>query len=134
MNCLFCKIISGEISTYKVYEDEDVLAFLDIEPLTKGHTVIVPKAHVENLLDLDDEKVKKLFLVVKKIAQNLKDKLSLEGMNIGINMGEVAGQAMNHLHIHILPRYEGDGGGSVHSIVNNSPTETLDEVLSIVKM
>lgn len=134
MDCLFCKIISGEISIYKVYEDENVLAFLDIEPLTKGHTVVVPKQHVENLLDLDDKGVANLFSAVKKIAQNLEDKLGIDGMNIGINMGKVAGQAMNHLHVHILPRYAGDRGGSVHSIVNNPPTETLDEILELVKM
>lgn len=127
MSCLFCKIIKGEIPCHKIYEDESVLAFLDINPITKGHTVVIPKFHAETLLDLPDDLVDKLFLVVKKVTQQIKDKINPDGFNIGINMRKVAGQVVDHLHIHILPRWENDNGGSIHTIVNNPPSESLEE-------
>ena len=129
MDCVFCKIINKQIPAYKVYEDENIFAFLDIDPLAKGHTVVVPKKHAENILDLDDDDLSQLFLGVKKITQHLQDKLQPAGFNIGINMRKYAGQAVEHLHIHILPRFKGDGGGSVHSIVDCPPKERLEYIL-----
>lgn len=131
--CIFCKIINNKIPCYKVYEDNDVLAFLDIQPIAKGHTVVIPKTHAESLLDLDNEKVALLFLVIKKITQQIKDKLNPDGFNIGINLGKKAGQMVDHLHIHIIPRWSNDGGMSVHSIVNKPPREKSEEILEKIK-
>jgi len=134
MNCVFCKIVDGEIPSYKVYEDDNVYAFLDINPLTKGHTVVIPKNHSETLMDLEDDQVNNLFLAIKRISQHLEKVLEPAGLNIGINMRKYAGQVVDHLHVHILPRFEGDNGGSIHSIVNNPPKETLEEILDKVEM
>jgi histidine triad (HIT) family protein len=128
-NCLFCKIVNNQIPCHKVYDDENVLAFLDIDPLAKGHIVVIPKKHAENILDLDDENLVNLFLAIKKITQHLKNKLNPDGFNIGINMRKYAGQAVEHLHAHILPRFKGDGGGSIHSIVHCPPKEKLENIL-----
>ncbi|MFH1610754.1 MAG: HIT family protein [Patescibacteria group bacterium] len=134
MDCIFCKIINQEIPSHKVYEDESVYAFLDINPSTKGHTVVIPKKHLETLMDLPDNDVNNLFLAVKKISQHLEKTLEPAGLNIGINMRKYAGQVVDHLHIHILPRFEGDNGGSIHSIVNNPPEEDLKDILEKIKV
>lgn len=109
-DCIFCKIIAGEIPSSKVYEDDKVLAFLDITQVTKGHTLVVPKAHHRNLLAMDAEAASQLFAVVPKIANQLKDKLGASGMNIINNNEEVAGQTVFHTHVHLLPRYDEHDG------------------------
>ncbi len=103
--CIFCKIINNEIPSYKVYEDEDVLAILDIAQVTKGHTLVMPKKHYDNILDCDPEVLKKVISVTQKLANELKGKLDAPGLNILSNCGEVAGQSVDHLHFHIIPRY-----------------------------
>ncbi len=128
MDCLFCKIAAGEIPSAKVYEDDEVFAFLDIHPLAPGHTVIVPKAHADNILDLPEDLVGPVFLAVKKITALLEKTLSPCGFTTGINHGRLSGQMVDHLHIHVIPRFEGDGGGSLHSVVQNTPKESLEEI------
>lgn len=109
-DCIFCKIIAGEIPSSKVYEDEHVLAFLDITQVTKGHTLVVPKTHYRNVLDMDAAAASSLFAAVPAIARQLKDKLGASGLNIVNNNEEAAGQTVFHTHIHLLPRFEeGDG-------------------------
>ncbi|WP_017754277.1 HIT family protein [Calidifontibacillus oryziterrae] len=113
-DCIFCKIVNGEIPSIKVYEDENVLAFLDISQVTKGHTLLIPKTHNENLYDLSSEMAQHLFAVVPKLANAMKDQLKLGGLNLVSNTGEKAGQEVFHLHLHLIPRYgKGDGFGSV---------------------
>ncbi len=134
MECIFCKIISGSIPSYKVYEDELVLAFLDIYPCSEGHTVVLPKKHIERFTDLDVKDASDLFASVHKISKGLCKAFDLHGMNIGMNVGEVAGQSIPHVHVHIIPRKEGDGGGSMHSIVKTNPdTENLDDLVKKVR-
>lgn len=107
--CVFCKIISGEFNSSKIYEDDKVLAILDLSQATFGHTLVMPKTHCENIFDLDEETAKHLFLVVTKIAKHYKDVLpNLKGLNLLNNNGEKAGQTVMHYHMHILPRYEDD--------------------------
>ncbi len=106
--CLFCKIINGEIPTNKVYEDDDVLAILDISQAGKGHTLVMPKKHYANLYDCDEETLKKLITTVQKLAVHITTKLDAPGCNILQNNNEAAGQSIPHLHFHIIPRYEGD--------------------------
>ncbi len=130
VDCLFCKIGSKEIPAEVVYEDDATLAFLDINPLAPGHTMIIPKKHSENILDLPQELVGPVFASVKKMTLILNKVLMPDGFTIGINHGRVSGQAIDHLHIHIIPRFKGDGGTSLHSIVHNPPKETLEEIKS----
>lgn len=113
-DCIFCKIINGEIPSSKVYEDDHVLAFLDISQITKGHTLLIPKKHNENLFDLPKETAEQLFSVVPKITNALKNQLNIEDLNLVCNSGKKAGQEVFHLHLHLIPRYgKGDGYGAV---------------------
>lgn len=108
-DCIFCKIIKNEIGAAKVYEDSDTLAFLDITPVNPGHVLVIPKTHSENLHEIPDETLSKLAIVVKKIATNVKKAMRADGINIGMNNGKAAGQVVPHAHIHVMPRFEGDG-------------------------
>lgn len=104
--CIFCKIINGEIPCYKIYEDEKYLAFLDLSQATKGHTLVIPKKHYDNIFDLDENS--DIFNIVIKISKALNKTLQIENINIINNSGSLAGQTINHFHIHLIPRYEGD--------------------------
>jgi len=108
--CIFCKIIDGSIPSAKIYEDEYVYAFMDIMPLTKGHTLIIPKNHKENVYDLTEEEASNLFKVVPKIASALKENFGPVGMNLLNNNGAPAGQSVFHFHLHFIPRYDQTDG------------------------
>lgn len=108
--CIFCKIIDGSIPSAKIYEDEYVYAFMDIMPLTKGHTLIIPKNHKENVYDLSEEEASNLFKVVPKIASALKESFGPVGMNLLNNNGAPAGQSVFHFHLHFIPRYDQTDG------------------------
>lgn len=107
-NCIFCKIIAGELPSSKVYEDKDVLAFLDIKPINPGHTLVIPKSHFESIHDTPDEIIAKISIVAKKIAGSIQRNLGAEGVNIGMNNGKAAGQIVFHAHVHVMPRYSKD--------------------------
>lgn len=104
-NCVFCAIVAGEIPSFKVYEDDLVLAYLDINPFAKGHTLVIPKAHTEGLLDTPEETLAAVIARVKKIAARVKSVLKADGFNILQNNGEAAGQTVKHVHFHIVPRF-----------------------------
>jgi histidine triad (HIT) family protein len=106
--CVFCKIINNEIPSYKIYEDDDYLAFLDISQATIGHTLVIPKKHFTNIFELDDKTAKSIFSVVQKTAQTISQKLNIKNINILNNNGLLAGQTVEHFHVHIIPRYEND--------------------------
>jgi histidine triad (HIT) family protein len=108
-DCLFCKIAKGEIPAVKVYENDKVLAFLDIAPVNKGHTLVIPKKHATNIFDIDIEDLDAVSEAVRKIAPALKQALGAGGVNIQSNNGETAGQVVMHSHIHIIPRFPDDG-------------------------
>lgn len=114
-DCLFCKIVAGEIPCTKVYEDDTVFAFLDIRPVNIGHTLIVPKAHHANLYETEDAALAHIMVVTKKLAIAIKKALNADGINIEMNNDPVAGQIIFHTHIHIIPRFEGDGFTHWHS-------------------
>lgn len=109
-DCIFCKIVAGEIPASKVYEDDQVLAFLDITQVTKGHTLVIPKKHFRNVLDMDAEVAGQVFAAVPAIARQLKEKLGASGLNIVNNNEEAAGQTVFHTHIHLLPRFDQNDG------------------------
>lgn len=104
-DCIFCKIIAGEISASKVYEDEHVLAFLDISQVTPGHTLVVPKKHFRNMLEMDGAAVGQLFACIPNIARKIMTATAAKGMNIINNNEEIAGQTVFHTHVHLAPRY-----------------------------
>ena len=131
--CLFCKILKKDIPNYTVFEDPHTLAFLDIFPCAKGHTVVIPKIHVETLLDFNEESSKEFFVGVKRVMETLEKKLSPDGFSVGWNHGEAGGQAVPHLHVHIIPRWQADGGGSMHSIIKNPGDMKLEEVAMLFK-
>lgn len=108
MNCLFCKIINGEIPCYKIYEDEYTLAFLDIAKDVDGHTLVIPKKHVNNILDCDEETLHHLLNTIKKISNHYVDNCGFSGINLLNNNGASAQQEINHLHFHIIPRIDND--------------------------
>lgn len=104
-DCIFCKIVAGEIPSVKVYEDDAVLAFLDITQVTKGHTLVIPKKHSRNLLEMTADEAGELFSRIPKIASLIKENLGAEGMNIVNNNEAIAYQSVFHTHVHLLPRY-----------------------------
>lgn len=109
MNCIFCKIIKGEIPSYKIYEDEYTYAFLDIAKDVDGHTLVIPKKHVVNILDCDEKTLSHLSNTVKKICNHYVDNCGFDGCNILNASGESAQQTVMHFHIHIIPRKKDDG-------------------------
>lgn len=129
MDCIFCKILNGEIPSYKIYEDDYTLAFLDITAGTKGHTLIIPKQHFKNIYELDEETATNIFKVVPKIAKALKESFNPIGINI-INNNDQPLQSVFHFHIHLIPRYENDG--VVVSTINNYGKVSESEFETIV--
>ena len=105
-DCIFCKIIGGEIPSYKVYETEDVFVMLDINPLSKGHLLVIPKGHYENIHEIPEEVLMKVSSVTKEMAERIKERLNPEGIIIMQNNGQKAGQSVFHYHTHIKPVYE----------------------------
>jgi histidine triad (HIT) family protein len=108
-NCIFCKIVNGTVPSKKVYEDKDIVAFFPKEMEARGHTLVIPKSHYSNLFDILDVDLKKLILVVKKLSKKIKSNLGAEGINLLHASGEIAQQSVPHFHIHIIPRFKGDG-------------------------
>lgn len=108
-DCIFCKIVKGEIPTTRLYEDTDVLAFMDISPVVKGHALVIPKSHHNPLMDTPHEILQKLILVVQRIAQAQMKGLQADGINVSQANGKVAGQIVPHIHFHVIPRFTTDG-------------------------
>ena len=127
-DCLFCKIVAGKIPAQKIYEDGHALAFLDIRPRSPGHTMVIPKEHAPTLVALPEAEVSPLFAAIKQVADMLMKKLKPDGITIGINQGRASGQEVDHLHVHLIPRWHGDKGGPIQSIVNNPPSEPVEEI------
>lgn len=127
-NCLFCEIMDGNIPSRKVYEDDQVYAFLDISQTTPGHTLVIPKTHVKNVFEMDNDIASELFKRVPKIAQAIKrSNPNIKGANIIMNNEEVAYQSVFHSHIHIIPRYSEEDDFSMKFKDNSK--EYSDEVL-----
>lgn len=130
--CIFCKIAGGEIPSATLYEDDDFRVILDLGPASKGHALILPKEHYANLYEIPDELAAKAMKLAKKMASAMTKALGCDGFNLVQNNGEVAGQTVFHFHMHLIPRYEGDGAG----ITWNPGTltdEVRDEVVAKVK-
>ena len=109
IDCLFCKIIASEIPSEKIYEDEKTYAFLDIHPVNKGHTLVIPKRHSENIYEIPRSEFCDVMAVVQQLAPKVKSATGADGINIAMNNEPAAGQVIFHAHIHIIPRFENDG-------------------------
>lgn len=131
MDCIFCKIIAGEVPCHKVYEDENVLAFLDVFPHAKGHTVVVPKKHVSSIFDFAPDDRANFSAGLSAAARRVNEVIKPDGVNIGVNDRSAAGQVVPHVHWHIFPRFENDGGGSVHSIIKTTEKIDVSEVAKL---
>ena len=126
-NCIFCKLANGVFPTNSIYEDADFNVILDNGPATKGHALILPKEHYRNIYELPEDVAAKAFVLAKKLAVQMTDKLGADGFNIVQNNEEVAGQSVFHFHMHLIPRYEGDG----QKILWNPTQPSEDELKSI---
>lgn len=107
--CIFCKIVKGEIPSYKLYEDDSIISFLDIFPIHPGHALVVPKKHSVDIFDTDEETLRQMISAAKKIAPAVMKGAGADGINLGMNNREAAGQEVPHAHIHVIPRYAEDG-------------------------
>lgn len=123
MDCIFCKIMKGEIPSYTLYEDEIVKVILDINPSTNGDCMIIPKKHIENILDIDSETYMHIFSISKKMYALLKEKLNMKGLTLVQNNGH--GQDIKHYHLHLTPRYEND---NLHHEFNKEILVDLDKI------
>jgi histidine triad (HIT) family protein len=132
-DCLFCKIVSGEIPSTKVYEDKEVVAFLDIFPFTKGHTVVVPVEHHETFFDFPDDKVKNYFCTLRNLADRIRINLKADGLNIVQNNFRAAGQIIFHMHYHIIPRWVDDNRPFLKQPKDQATPEYLAEMLKLIK-
>ena len=122
-DCIFCKIANGEIPSATLYEDEDFRVILDASPASKGHALILPKAHAANIYEISDDMAAKAMILAKKMATKMTEALKCDGFNIVQNNGEPAGQTVFHFHMHLIPRYEGDQVG-----ITWKPGTLTDEV------
>jgi histidine triad (HIT) family protein len=130
--CVFCRIIGGEIPSHNVYEDENTLAFLDIHPSTPGHTLIIPKAHITMVEDLPEEDAEALFRTLHKIVGGIQEAVEVSASTIGINNGRESGQEVPHIHIHVIPRSRGDRGGIIQGIARGHRPDN-DEMIEIAE-
>lgn len=127
-NCIFCKIIKGEIPSMTIYEDDVVKVFLDINPTTNGDTLIVPKKRIENMLDLDDKTLSHIHKISKEIYNVLKEKLNIDGLTLVQN--NFYGQEIKHYHVHLIPRYKND---DVKQLSNKEILKEVKEVFNQIK-
>lgn len=131
-NCIFCKIVNGVIPSTSIYEDDMFRVILDLSPATKGHALILPKAHFRNVFEMDEETASKLFVVAAKVAKAMKETLKCDGLNIVQNNEEVAGQTVFHFHLHLIPRYV-DDGQDISWTPGTSTPEGLAEIARLIK-
>lgn len=131
-DCLFCKIIKNEIPSEKIYEDEHTFAFLDINPVNIGHTLLIPKTHSQNIFDVETRALEKIAPVLKKLSLSIKEAVGADGINIISNNGGAAGQLVFHLHLHIIPRFSDDGLKHWHG--KNYSKEEMSETAEKIKL
>lgn len=130
-DCIFCDIVTGDLPSRIVYEDDQILAFLDVNPVSRGHTVVIPKTHHETLADMPSELNDSFGKIQARLVPIIERAVNADGTTVGVNNGKVAGQEVPHIHAHIIPRFDGDSGGALHSIMTPGPDlsdNELDEI------
>ncbi|MBI3003450.1 MAG: HIT domain-containing protein [candidate division NC10 bacterium] len=125
--CPFCRIREGVLPAHLLYQDEEILAFLDIAPLTPGHTLVIPRRHAASLTECPPGTVAALFAAAVRLARAIQKALGAPGFNLGLNDGRAAGQEVPHVHVHVVPRYGGEGGGIQRMLKTRGPVPPLAE-------
>ncbi|ELZ10910.1 histidine triad (HIT) protein [Halovivax asiaticus JCM 14624] len=128
MPTIFSQIVDGEIPARTVYEDETTYAFLDANPLAPGHTLVIPKDEYERLNDVPDDVASDLYTTIHDLVPAVEDAVDADATTVAFNNGEAAGQEVPHVHCHIVPRFDGDGGGPIHAIAGQTPDLADDEL------
>ena len=128
--CVFCKIVNGEIPAKKVYEDSNIIGVLDLQQATKGHTLLIPKKHFDNILDADEACLLSIGHAIHQLAPKLVQNLNAKGINVVNNSGEVASQSVMHLHVHLIPRYDINEYG--YKSQDNTGKFDLDEIANLI--
>jgi histidine triad (HIT) family protein len=130
--CVFCKIVDKSIPSKVLFENDKNLAFLDIFPVSKGHTIVIPKNHYKNLEDIPDNELSELFEIVKKVSILIRKKLQVDGYNILQNNFRAAGQVVNHFHVHIIPRSNEDGKLKIFIPKSQAKEDELNQILRVI--
>ena len=127
-DCIFCRIVAGDIPSRTVHEDDDVVAFLDANPLAPGHTLVIPRDHHETLNGLPDDEAAAVFDALHDLTPVVEDAVDADGSNVAFNNGEAAGQEVPHVHGHVIPRFDDDGGNPIHAVAGARPDLSDDEL------
>jgi histidine triad (HIT) family protein len=130
-DCIFCQIVAGDIPSRTVYSDADTHAFLDANPMAPGHTLVVPKAHHETLADLPEDAGAAVFAALHRLTPIVEDAVDADASTVAFNNGDAAGQEVDHVHGHVIPRFEGDGGAPIHAVAGSRPDLDDDELDAI---
>lgn len=130
-SCIFCRIVAGEIPSRTVNETETTLAFLDVNPLARGHTLVVPRAHRSRLQDLSDREAEGLWSAVQTLVPAVEGAVDADATTLGVNNGPASGQEVPHVHVHLVPRFEGDGGAPIHGVAGRRPSLSDDDLDAI---
>ena len=133
MSCLFCRIVAGEIPAELVLQEAGALAFFDIQPLADGHVVVIPRTHAERVEELATTEIAALFQTVARLTGPLRRALDADAITIGINDGPASGQTIPHVHVHLVPRREGDGAGTIHTIFKMRGRRPVAEVGAAIR-
>lgn len=131
--CVFCEIARGERSAHKVFEDEHSIAFLDIFPLAEGHVLVVPRRHAPTVESLTEEEACALFKTVWRVNKAVIESTGADATTIGVNNGSAAGQVVPHVHVHVVPRWRGDGSGTIHSVFKSPPRPSESRMREIAE-
>lgn len=130
-NCIFCKIIDGKIKSETLYEDQDTIVLLDVKPSAPGHSMVIPKKHGASILDYSQEELGNLMAIAQKAARKIESELKSDAITMGINHKEKEG--VHHLHFHLIPRWNNDGGNALQSVVTNKSAEDLKSIAEKIK-
>ena len=136
MSCVFCRIVDGDLPSRTVHESDEALAFLDANPLAPGHTLVVPREHYETVGELPPETAGAVFAAVSEVTPRVEAAVDADGTTVAVNNGTAAGQEVPHTHVHVIPRFEGDGNGPVHRLFTERPSlsdEELDDIAARVR-
>jgi histidine triad (HIT) family protein len=133
VSCIFCRIVAGEVSAEIVAREPEVVAFLDVQPLADGHTLVVPREHVARIEDLAPPHADALFRAVCRLARPVREGVEAAGTIVGVNNGEATGQTIPHVHVHIVPRWPGDGAGSIHTIFPRKAHRPIADVGAAIR-
>lgn len=134
-DCIFCQIVAGDIPSRQVHASDAAVAFLDVNPLARGHTLVVPIDHHERLQDLPEPTATGLWATVQTVVPAVETAVDADATTVGVNNGPASGQEVPHVHVHLIPRFEGDGGGPIHAIAGRRPSlseEDLDDIASSI--